>query len=71
MFHQKSIYINKAAIFKYLLILFAKTKSIFRERNVIFFLNYNLNPSMNIMDHTDISASNFMENCIGPKRIEC
>ena len=49
--------------------LFAKTKSIFRERN-IYWRKKPYNPSIYIMDLPDLTASNFMEDTIDLKRVK-
>ena len=48
----------------------AKKKSIFRERNTIFFESITCEPSIYTMDHPDITVSNFMEYSIGLKRVK-
>ena len=41
--------------------MFAKRKSIYRERNIMFFGNYNLGPfNIYTIDHPDLTVSNFM-----------
>ena len=50
---------------------FAKTKSIFRERNTYFFLeNITCDPSRYTMGHSDFIVCSFIENFIGPKRVK-
>ena len=51
--------------------LFAKTKSIFREKkNNIILEILTCDPSVYTMDHPDLNVSNFMEKSIGLKRVE-
>ena len=51
-------------------ITFAKTKSIFMERNIYFFEIIILNSSIYTMDHPELTVSNFIESSIGPKRVK-
>ena len=46
--------------------MFAKAKSIFREINTIFFLIFTCEPSMYMVDHPDLTVSNFMEESMSP-----
>ena len=48
--------------------LLAKTKSIFTGRNITFLRIMTFDPSMDTMDHLDLTVSYFMGNSIGLKR---
>ena len=48
---------------------FAKTKLIFRQRNLILEI-ITSDPSIYTIDHPDLTVSNFMENSIGPRRVK-
>ena len=43
-------------------VLFAKVKSIFRERNIMYFGNLTCHHSLYSMEHPDLAVANFMEN---------
>ena len=43
------------------------TKSVFRERNIIYLESIACNPSLYTMKHPDLTVSNLMENFIGLK----
>ena len=48
----------------------AKTKSIFRGRNILFSRMYSLCPLKYTLDHPDLAVSNFMENSIAVQRVK-
>ena len=50
--------------------MFAKTKSIFRERNTIFLENITYDPCIHIMDRSDLIVYRFMEKSIGQKGLK-
>ena len=51
-------------------VLIVKTKSIFRERNIICLEIITCNLSIFTMDHSDLTLSNFMKKSIGLKRFK-